>query len=98
MNKQITAVVEDDHKILLDGRELNGIDDVANALGAELEKDPNFTLVIASSPTEYYRGIGTLIYASQRAGVPVENLRWTMDDGAVVTFEELKARNAAPPA
>jgi hypothetical protein len=97
MNNQITAVVVDDHTILLDGRKHIGMDELANALGSALENDPNFTLVIESTPTEHYRGIGTVIYASQRAGVPVENLRWTMDDGAVVSFDELKARNSTPP-
>jgi hypothetical protein len=52
------------------------------------------SLVIESTPTGHYRGIGTVIYASQRAGVSVENLRWTMDDGTAVSFEELKARNS----
>lgn len=97
MNNQITAAVLDDTTILLDGRKHVGMDEVANALASALESDPNFTLVIESTPSEHYRGIGTVIYASQRVGVPVENLRWTMDDGAVVSFEELKARNATLP-
>jgi hypothetical protein len=43
-----------------------------------------------------YKGIGKVIHASQRVGVPVENLRYTTGDGEVVTFDELRARNATP--
>ena len=96
MNNQIMAVVVDDETILLDGRTLVGKDAVANALGAALQSDPNFILVIDSKPTQHYKGIGTIIYASQRVGVPVENLRLTMDDGEVVSFDELRARNPGP--
>lgn len=62
-----------------------------------LERDPNFILMIGSKPTEHYKGIGTIIYASTRVGLPVENIRWTLDGNDVVTFEELKARSAAQP-
>lgn len=96
MNNQILAVVVNDETILLDGRTLVGMDEIANALGSALENDPNFILVIGSEPTENYKGIGSIIYASQRVGVPVENLRWTMDNGDVLTFDELKARNPRP--
>ncbi len=95
MNHQITAVVLDEQTIEIDGRTLVGMDEVANALAAALQRDPNFILVIGSGPTEHYKGIGTVIYASQRVGVPVENLRWTMDDGEVVTFDELRARKSS---
>lgn len=95
MNDHTTAVVLDDQTILLDGRKLVGMDALASALRSKLESDPHFTILIESTPTAHYRGIGTVIYASQRAGVPVENLRWTMDDGAIVSFDELKARNSA---
>ena len=97
MDNQITAVVVDDETILLDGRTLVGKDEVANALKLILESDPNFILLIGSMPSAHYKGIGTIIYASQRVGVPVQNLRWTMDDGEVVTFDELRARNPTPP-
>ena len=96
MNNQITAVVVDDETISLDGRTLAGMDELANALGSALERDPNFILVIESTSTEHYKGIGTVIYASQRVGVPVGNLRLTMDDGEVLSFDELKARNSTP--
>jgi hypothetical protein len=95
MNHQIRAVVVDDETILLDGQTLVGQDEVADALRSALERDPDFSLVIGSTPAEHYKGIGTVIYASQRVGVPVENLRWTKDDGEVVSFDELKARNSS---
>jgi hypothetical protein len=94
MSNQIVAIVVNDETISLDGRTFVGMDELANALKSALEDDPNFVLVIGSEPTENYKGIGTIIYASQHAGVPVENLRWTMNDGDVVTFDELKARNS----
>lgn len=91
MHNQVMAVVEDAETILLDGCRLIGINAVASALKSALAVDPNLILVIGSKPTDHYKGIGTIIYASTRVGVPIENIRWTMDDGKVVTFEELKA-------
>jgi hypothetical protein len=94
MNHQITAIVADDETILLDGETLVGVTQVANALQSALENDPHSILVIGPMPREQYKGIGTIIYASQRAGMPVENLRLTMDNGDVVTYSELSKRNA----
>ena len=93
MNHQITAAVIDEQTIELDGHTLVGMDEVADALASALQRDPNLILVIASRPTEHYKGIGTVIYASQRAGMPVENLRLTTDEGEVVSLGELRARN-----
>lgn len=97
MSNRLVATVVNDETILLEGRTLVGKDEVADALKSALEDDPNFVLVIGSNPNENYKGIGTIIYASQRVGVPVENLRWTMDNGDVLTFEQLKAWNASRP-
>lgn len=98
MSKQITATVVNDETILLDGSTCIGKDKVANGLRLALESDPHFTLIIRSAASSgYYKGIGTVIYASQRVGVPVENLRWQMEDGEVITFDELKAHNPTPP-
>ena len=94
MNHQITAVIVDDETILLDGRKLVGGNELGEALRSALQRDPNFVLVIGSRPTDHYKAIGTLIYSSQRAGVPVENLRFTTDEGEVVSLSELQAQNA----
>ena len=96
MNNQLMAVIVDSETIMFDGRSLVGKDEVASALEAALERDPNFILVIGSTPSAYYKGIGTLIYASGRVGLRDENIRWTADNGDVVTFEELNARSARP--
>jgi hypothetical protein len=97
MTLEITAIVLDDETILLNGQTLVGKNEVADALKLALENNPGFILVIGPRPTEHYKGIGTIIYASQRVGVPIENMRLTMDDGELVTFEELKARNSMTP-
>jgi hypothetical protein len=94
MTVEIIATVLDDEKILFDGHTLFGKDEVADALKLALENDPGFILVIASKPSGHYKGIGTIIYAGQRVGMPIQNMRLTMDDGELVTFEELKARNS----
>jgi hypothetical protein len=96
MTVEMTATVVGDETILLDGHTLVGKGEVADALKLALENDPGFILVIGSGTTAHYKGTGMVIYASQRAGVPIENLRWTLDDGEIVTFEELKARNSMP--
>lgn len=98
MSNQITATVIGDEAISLDGSTLTGKDEIANGLKSTLERDPNFTLIIRpTTSTGHYKGIGTVIYVSQRVGIPVENLRWQMDDGEIVNFDELKARNPTPP-
>jgi len=94
MTNQITAVVIDEKTILIDGRSLVGIESVSDALASALQSDPNFILLIEARPTAHYKGIGTVVYASQRVGVPVENLRWTTDDGDVVSFAELRDRTS----
>lgn len=81
---------------MIDGRKLVEKDEVAEALRSALQSNPNFILVIEPK-NEYYKGMGKVIYASPRVGVPVENLRYTMEGGEVVTFDELRARNPIPP-
>ena len=83
--------------LLINGSKLVGTDAVADVLRSALQSDPNFTLVIEPMKNEYYKGTGTVIYASQRVGVPIENLRYTMEDGDVVTFDELRERNTTTP-
>ena len=97
MRNQIKAVVVDDETIEIDGRKLAGIDEVADALASLLRNEPDFILVIEPAKNEYFNGTGTVIYASQRIGMPVENLRYTMEDGEVVSFDELRSRNPTPP-
>jgi hypothetical protein len=98
MKNQIKAVILDNETISIDGRTLTGIDQVAEALGSALDSDPDFMLVIEPMEHANYKGIGTVIYASQRVGVPVENLRYTLENGEVLTFAELQARNPPPSA
>lgn len=92
MNNQITAVIVNDETILLDGRELVGMDEVADALRSALQSDPDFILVIGPRATEHYKGIGTVIYASQRVGVPVANLRFVTEDGKMASVDELRGQ------
>ena len=98
MDKHIKIVIVDDDTISIDGRTLVERDELVEALGSAVQSDPNLTLVIEPKSPEYYKGIGKVIYASRHAGVPVENLRLTMEDGKVVSFAELRSGNPAPPA
>jgi hypothetical protein len=94
MGNQIKAVIVDDETISIDGRTLLDRDALVDALRSALQRDPAVILVIAPQKNEYYKGIGQVIYASQHVGFPVENLRYTMEDGDVVSFDELRARSA----
>lgn len=96
MKNQINAVAIDEQTILVDGHPMVGIDEVADALALALDNDPDFILLIESRPTAHYKAIGTVIYASQRIGVPIENIRWTTDDGDVVSFGDLQSRRSIP--
>ncbi|WP_312512477.1 hypothetical protein [Massilia sp.] len=93
MTHQINAVAVDEGTILIDGHTVTGIDEAAEVLALALQSDPNVILLIESTPTAHYRAIGMVIYASQRVGVPLGNIRWTTDDGDVISFGDLKARS-----
>jgi len=98
MTNHIKAVILDDETVSIDGRTLTGMEQLAEAIGAALDRDPDFILVIEPTEHAYYKGTGTVIYASQRVGMPVENLRYTTEDGDVVSFAELAVRHPAPSA
>ena len=95
MTNHIKAVIVDDDTILIDGKKLAGQDEVSDVLGSALRNDPDLILVIEPK-AGCYKGIGKVIYGSQRVGMPVENLRYTMEDGEVVTFDALRARTPPP--
>ena len=98
MNNQITAVILDDETISIDGQVLADNAALIDALRSALQRDPDVIVVIEATTSGYYKGIGKVMYGSQRVGVPVENLRYTTEDGHVVTFDELRARAPAPQA
>lgn len=95
MAKQIKAVVANDDTIVLDGQALAERGGLVDALKSAVENDPDLILVIEPRQPESYKGIGKVIYASQYAGVPVGRLRFTMENGEVVSFDELRARGPA---
>jgi hypothetical protein len=96
MSTQIKAVIVDDDTILIDGRKFVEMDEIGEALSSALVRDPNLILVIEPTSNGHYKGIGKVIYASQRVGVPAGNLRFTTEAGEVISFDELRARNPAP--
>ena len=94
MTNQIKAVIVDDDTISIDGRKLVEGAELAAALKSAMQRDPGMILIIEPRKPDDFKGIGKVIYASQAAGVPVDNLRFTMEDGEVLTFGELRARHA----
>lgn len=75
MEKVLTAVVLDDQTVMLDGRKLSGTDEVAEAIRLVMRSAPDFALVVEGTPEKHYRGIGTVIYGSARAGFDLDKLR-----------------------
>jgi hypothetical protein len=96
MTNQIKAVIVDDDTISIDGRTLVEGAELAAVLRSAMQRDPGMILIIEPRKPDDYKGIGKVIYASQAAGVPVESLRFTMEDGEVLTFEALRARHSKP--
>jgi hypothetical protein len=96
MDNQIRAVIVDDETISINGRNLVERDELVDVLGSALQGNPGVILVIEPRKSEYYKGIGKVIYASQHLGFPIANLRFTTEEGEVVSFDELRARNAPP--
>jgi hypothetical protein len=97
MGNHIKAIIPDDESILIGGRKLVEQEEIVGALEAALQQDPNFILVIEPMVNAHYKGIGKLLYTCQRIGVPLENLRYTMENGEVVTLDALRARTPAEP-
>jgi hypothetical protein len=95
MDHQIKAVIVDDETISIDGRTLVEQGALVDALTSAMQHNPDVVLVIEAVKHDDYRGIGKVIYASQHAGLPVANLRYTTEDGEVVTFGELQKRHPA---
>ena len=94
MTNQIKAIIVDDDTISIDGRTLVEGAELAAALESAMQRDPGLVLIIEPRKPDDFKGIGKVIYASQAAGVPVGSLRFTMEDGEVLTFGELRARHA----
>lgn len=92
MGTLLKAVVIDDDTISIDGRLLLEQGELGEVLRSAVQADPGLVLVIEPRKATYYKGIGKVIYASQRAGVPVENLRYQAETGEALTFDELKSR------
>jgi biopolymer transport protein ExbD len=76
MDDQLRVRVADNETICIDGRQLTGNTELVDALRSALQTNPNVALVIEPVKAEYYAGVAKVIYASQRVGVPVENLRY----------------------
>lgn len=76
MDDPLHVRVTDDETISIDGRVMAGHAELVDALRSALRDNPNVALVIEPVKAEHYAGVAKVIYASQRAGVPVENLRY----------------------
>jgi biopolymer transport protein ExbD len=83
MADQLQVRIADDQTICVDGRTLVGNTELVDALRSALQQNPNVTLVIEPVKAECYAGVAKVIYASQRAGVPVENLCYATGAGPV---------------
>jgi hypothetical protein len=76
MDDVLRVLVTDDETISIDGRLLAGNAELVDALRSALRDNPNVALMIEPVKAEYYTGVARVIYASQRAGVPVENVHY----------------------
>jgi hypothetical protein len=93
MGTQLNAVVIDDDTIFIEGRILSEQSALVDLFRSAVASDPGLLLVVSPRTDEHFKGIGKVIYASQRAGVPVANLRYRSEDGKVLTFDQLRARD-----
>jgi biopolymer transport protein ExbD len=76
MDDRLRVRVADNETIYIDGRTLVGNAELVDAFRSALRQNPNVTLVIEPVKAEYYAGVAKVIYASQRAGIRVENLHY----------------------
>ncbi|MFL6634285.1 MAG: ExbD/TolR family protein [Massilia sp.] len=76
MDDRLRVRVADNETIYIDGRTLVGKAELVDAFRSALRQNPNVTLVIEPVKAEYYAGVAKVIYASQRAGIRVENLHY----------------------
>ena len=83
MDDRLQVRIADNETICIDGRLLTGNAELVDALRSALQHNPNVALVIEPVKAEYYAGVAKVIYASQRAGVPVENLRYATGNAPI---------------
>jgi hypothetical protein len=76
MDDRLQVRIADDATICIDGRTVIGNAALVDAFRSALRDNPNVMLVIEPVKAEHYTGVAKVIYASQRAGIPVENLRY----------------------
>lgn len=76
MSRHITAIIVDDDTISINGQQLCGMGQVGDALAAARLQDPDLVVVIEAANPGHYKGIGTVIYASQRAGIAGDRVRY----------------------
>jgi biopolymer transport protein ExbD len=81
MDERLQVRIAADGTICIDGRTLAGNAELVDALRSALRENSDVTLVIEPVEAEYYASVAKVIYASQRAGVPVENLRYAAGAG-----------------
>jgi biopolymer transport protein ExbD len=80
MDDQLQVRIADNETICVDGRTLVGNAELVDAFRSALRQNPKVALVIEPVKAEYYAGVAKVIYASQRAGVPVESLRYATEN------------------
>lgn len=81
MSSRIEAAVVNSDTIVIDGQVCSGKAAVGNALEAALARDPTVVVMIKADNPADYQGIGMVIYASQRAGIAPDNVRFVAGDG-----------------
>ena len=95
MVNQLRVVIVDDETIEVAGRTVGEQAELTTLFVAAFEQDPSMLLVMVPRSTELFKGIGKVIYASQRAGVPVDHLRFSDVDGELLSLDALRARHAS---
>jgi len=90
----LSARIASDDDIRIGDDRFSEKSEVSDFLTRVLADSPDIILIIEPSDHSFYKGIGKVIYASQSAGVPVENLRYKLETGEIVTFDELEARQS----
>jgi len=89
--KPVRAIIPDDETVQINGISLRDRSGLTSLLKNILADNPDTVFVIEPEQRNYYRAIGMFIYASQFAGISVDNIRFKVENGEVIPISQLAA-------
>lgn len=95
MKKTVAIHILPDDVVQIEGKSFTETGEIGIALREIFDRDPELSFLIDPRAEVYYKGVGMVIYGSQREALPIENFLFKTEEGEIVTFAELGNRRPA---